>query len=109
MKVGVEDPAALVYFADLENQGGGGASARVAAAAKKPVTLDTLHAAGLADRVMGKYSTRRNAVYSAAKKLVWSGTAQASNGGNKMAEKSQPEGDWRRGAWTWRKMTRPCM
>ena len=27
LKVGVEDPAALVYFADLENQGGGGASA----------------------------------------------------------------------------------
>lgn len=47
LKVGVEDLAALVYFADLENQGGGGASARVAAAAKKPVTLDTLHAAGL--------------------------------------------------------------
>ena len=73
LKVGVEDPAALVYFADLENQGGGGASARVAAAAKKPVTLDTIHAAGLADRVMGKYSTRRKNVYSAAKKLDWKG------------------------------------
>ncbi len=57
LKVGVKDPAALVYFADMENQGGGGASARVAAAAKKPVTLDAIHAAGLADRVMGKYST----------------------------------------------------
>lgn len=87
LKVGVEDPAALAYFADLENQGGGGASARVAAAAKKPVTLDTLHAAALADRVMGKYSTRRNSAYSAAKKLVWSGAAQASNGGTKMATK----------------------
>ena len=45
LKAGVSDPAALVYFADLENQGGGGASARVAKAAKKPVTLDTLHSA----------------------------------------------------------------
>ena len=84
LKVGVEDPAALVYFADMENQGGGGASARVAAAAKKPVTLDTLHAAGLADRVMGKYSTRRKNVYNAAKKLVWSGTTQATKGEGKM-------------------------
>ena len=40
LKVGVSDPAALVYFADLENQGGAGASARVAQAAVKPVTLD---------------------------------------------------------------------
>ena len=74
LKVGVDDPAALVYFADLENQGGGGASARVAAAAKKPVTLDTIHAAGLADRVMGKYSTRRKSVYNAAKAAVTGGT-----------------------------------
>ena len=84
LKVGVEDPAALVYFADLENQGGGGASARVAAAAKKPVTLDTLHAAGLADRVMGKYSTRRKNVYNAAKKLAWSGTASERKGAGSM-------------------------
>ena len=73
LKVGVEDPAALVYFADLENQGGGGASARVAAAAKKPVTLDAIHAAALADRVMGKYAARRKNVYNAAKKLEWKG------------------------------------
>ena len=86
LKVGVEDPLALVYFADLENQGGGGASARVAAAAKKPVTLDTLHAAGLADSVMGKYATRRKNVYSAAKKLVWSGTQQKTEGAISMTE-----------------------
>lgn len=73
LKVGVEDPVALVYFADLENQGGGGASARVAAAAKKPVTLDAIHAAALADRVMGKYAARRKNVYNAAKKLAWKG------------------------------------
>ncbi len=85
LKVGVEAPAALVYFADMENQGGGGASARVAAAAQKPVTLDTLHAAGLADRVMGKYSKRRNKVYESAKKLKWSEADQEENGGQHMS------------------------
>lgn len=80
LSVGVDDPAALVYFADMENQGGGGASARVAAAAQKPVTLDTIHTAGLADRVMGKYSTRRNRVYDAAKKLEFGGTSQKGSG-----------------------------
>ena len=82
LAVGVEAPAALVYFADMENQGGGGASARVAAAAKKPVTLDTIHAAGLADRVMGKYATRRKKVYEAAKKLKWS---EEEKGGQNMS------------------------
>ena len=71
LKLGVEDPAALVYFADLENQGGAGASTRVAGAAKRPVTLDTLHTAGLADGVMGKYATRRRNVYAAAKALTF--------------------------------------
>lgn len=87
LKVGVEDPAALVYFADMENQGGGGASARVAAAAPKPVTLDALHAAGLADKVMGKYSTRRKKVYEAAKNLKWSETEPATKGETKMNKK----------------------
>ena len=69
LKVGVEDPAALVYFADLENQGGAGASARVAKAADKPVSLPTLHSAALADQVMGRYPTRRKSVYNAAAAL----------------------------------------
>ncbi len=84
LKAGVSDPAALVYFADLENQGGGGASARVAKAAKKPVTLDTLHSAGLADRVMGEYSTRRNDVYKAARALNFG--SQQTGGNTKMTE-----------------------
>ena len=62
IKLGIEDPKALVYFADLENQGGAGASKRVAAAAGT-VTLSSIHAAALADRVMGRYSSRRNNVY----------------------------------------------
>lgn len=85
LKVGVEDPAALVYFADMENQGGGGASARVAAAAKRPITLDTIHSAGLADGVMGKYSTRRKKVYETAKKLKWGSGELENKGGQNMS------------------------
>lgn len=84
LKLGVEDPAALVYFADLENQGGAGASTRVAGAASKPVTLATLHAAALADSVMGKYSTRRKSVYSAAQALNFD--QQNQTGGTSMNE-----------------------
>ena len=68
VKIGIEDPQSLVYFADLENQGGAGASKRVGNAAAQraggagKVTLAFVHAAALADRVMGKYSSRRNLV-----------------------------------------------
>lgn len=79
IKLGIEDPKALVYFADLENQGGAGASKRVAAAAGT-VTLSSIHAAALADRVMGRYSSRRNNVYNKANALNFT----AGNGGNKM-------------------------
>ena len=85
LKMGIEDPAALVYFADLENQGGSGASTRVASAAQKPVTLATLHAAGLADQKMGKYKTRRNAVNTAAGALNF-GTQQQTGGKQTMTE-----------------------
>jgi len=79
IKLGIEDPKALVYFADLENQGGAGASKRVAAAAGT-VTLSSIHAAALADRVMGRYSSRRNNVYNKTNALNFT----AGNGGNKM-------------------------
>ena len=75
IKIGIEDPQSLVYFADLENQGGAGASGRVGkqAAAKAGgaarVTLAILHAAALADSVMGRYTTRRNETYAAAAAL----------------------------------------
>jgi len=67
--LGITDPAALVYFADMENQGGYGMSSRVAKAAAanvasfEDVTLAVLHEAALEDRVAGKYSTRRNRTY----------------------------------------------
>lgn len=69
VKMGIEDPQSLVYFADLENQGGAGASKRVGNAAAQraggagKVKLDHMHGAALADPVMGKYSSRRGVVY----------------------------------------------
>ncbi len=75
VNMGIEDPKSLVYFADLENQGGAGASRRVGQAAIKnaggaaKVTLAFIHSAALADRVMGKYKTRRNSTYSKAAAL----------------------------------------
>ena len=75
VKMGIEDPQSLVYFADMENQGGAGASKRVGNAAAQraggagKVKLDHIHGAALADRVMGKYSSRRNLVYKKAQEL----------------------------------------
>lgn len=78
ISMGIEDAKALVYFADLENQGGAGASARVAKAAAAQagtmakVNLSALHNAALADRVMGRYATRRKETYSKAAALTFS-------------------------------------
>ena len=75
LKIGIVDPQSLVYFADLENQGGAGASKRVGNAAAQragspgKVTLAIIHAAALADSVMGKYSERRGTVYQKAAQL----------------------------------------
>ena len=94
---GLTDPQALIYFADLENQGGAGASARVAKAAAatagtmQKVTLSILHKAALNDRVMGKYPTRRTETYKKAAAEVFSTAEQQppkkETGGNKMAVK----------------------
>lgn len=75
VKLGIEDRQSLVYYADLENQGGAGASKRVGlAAAQKAggasrVTLRVIHAAALTDRVMGKYANRRTLTYRKAAEL----------------------------------------
>ena len=90
VKLGIEDPQSLIYFCDLENQGGAGASSRVekAAAAKAggaaQITLAILHAAALADSVMGRYTTRRNSTYNAAKKLFQTETNNENKGGKNM-------------------------
>jgi peptidoglycan hydrolase-like protein with peptidoglycan-binding domain len=75
VNLGIEDPQSLVYYADLENQGGAGASKRIGLAAVKTagsaakVTLEIIHKEALSDRVMGKYASRRNKVFERAKEL----------------------------------------
>ncbi len=75
-KLGVTNPAALVYFADLENQCGSGGASRIASAAaglagNGEITLAILHQAALADKAAGKYPARRNKVYNYAALLGW--------------------------------------
>lgn len=73
IKSGLVSPKALAYYADLENQGGGGASKRIAVAAGngaggvEKVGLDKIHAYALKDDVMGQYESRREKVYKAVK------------------------------------------
>ncbi len=75
IKLGIQDNKTLVYYADVENQGGAAASKRIgnAAIAKagkaEKVTLDIYHACALADKVIKKYSERRRTVYAKCKKL----------------------------------------
>lgn len=100
VKMGIEDPQSLVYFADLENQGGAGASKRVGNAAAQraggagKVKLDYIHGAALADRVMGKYSSRRNLVYKKAQEL-FKGTAGAANNNQTGGKKTMTEQELR--------------
>ena len=76
-RLGITNEPALVYFADLANQGGAGAAGRVATAASKiagsygKVTLNELHEAAISDSVMGAYSTRRFHTYQYAAGLGW--------------------------------------
>lgn len=100
VKMGIEDPQSLVYFADLENQGGAGASKRVGNAAAKraggagKVKLDHIHTAALADRVMGKYSSRRNLVYKKAQEL-FKGASGAANNNQTGGKKTMTEQELR--------------
>ena len=100
VNMGIEDPQSLVYFADLENQGGAGASKRVGNAAAGraggagKVKLDHIHGAALADRVMGKYSSRRNLVYKKAKEL-FKGASGAANNNQTGGKKTMTEQELR--------------
>jgi hypothetical protein len=73
VKVGLVSLKALAYYADLENQGGSGASKRVAEEAGKAtgavanVGLEEIHAYALKDSTMGQYGSRRAKVYEAVK------------------------------------------
>ena len=64
--LGVTDPAAIIFMADIENQGGAGASARIIRAAGGK-TLDALYTSAKSDKVFCKYMARRDAVYAAVK------------------------------------------
>lgn len=76
-RLGLTNEPALVYFADLANQGGSGASGRVATSASRftgsyeAVTLNELHEAAICDSVMGAYQTRRFETYKYAAGLGW--------------------------------------
>ena len=59
-ELGIVNEGALVYFADLENQGGYGGLKRVAQSAASSVgswaaiTLSDIHSAALSDGILGK-------------------------------------------------------
>ena len=80
MNLGIQNMAALIYFADLENQGGYGMSGRVAKAAAAiagsyaAVGLEEIHRAALSDSVAGDYPTRRNQTYEFCLDYVYVGT-----------------------------------
>ena len=73
VKTGVVSLKALAYYADLENQGGSGASKRIVTTAGndfggvQKVGLEEIHAYALKDSVMGQYESRRDKVYEAVK------------------------------------------
>ena len=73
VKAGLVSLKALAYYADLENQGGSGASKRVAenageaAGGAEKVGLEEIHTHALKDSVMGQYESRRSKVYEAVK------------------------------------------
>lgn len=82
--LGLTDAAALVYFADLENQGGYGMSKRVATSAANAagsfgaVTLSRLHLAALNDVVAGNYPVRRKQAYTYCQGLGWASVTTVS-------------------------------
>ncbi len=73
VKVGITSLKALAYYADLENQGGSGASKRIVTTAgndlggAEKVGLEEIHAYALKDSEMGQYASRRGKVYEAVK------------------------------------------
>ncbi len=77
--LGIVDPGAIVYFADVENYAGAGGSARVAKSALSAVgtydkiDLQAFHTAAGADSIVGKstYTSRRNTTFSTLLALDW--------------------------------------
>ena len=77
-KRGITDYGALIYWADLQNQGGYGGASKCYEAASKPVTLDSLHS-GAMSTYMGNYPSRRNRVYNKIKELESQGKLEEAN------------------------------
>ena len=97
VKVGVTSLKALAYYADLENQGGSGASKRIATTAgndlggAEKVGLEEIHAYALKDSVMGQYASRRGKVYEAVKASNLSDLKKADD--KKDTDKQKPAGN----------------
>lgn len=77
-KKGITDNAALIYWADLTNQGGPGGANVCYNASSKPITLDSLHK-GAMSTYMGNYPSRRNRVYNKIKELEKAGKLSEAN------------------------------
>lgn len=89
INLGITNEQALVYFADIENQGGAGASNLVSSQAASTaggygaITLDIIHNAAM-NTYMGKYPSRRNKTYTYCKSIFINPTP-----------KPLPDGDYR--------------
>lgn len=60
--LGVEQECAMIFLADIENQGGGAASARIVKNAPD-TSIDGLFVSAKADKVFSRYQPRRERVY----------------------------------------------
>ena len=60
--LGITDERAMIFLADIENQGGAGAAERIAKNAPEP-TIEGLFVSARGDRVFSRYMTRRERVY----------------------------------------------
>ncbi|MBQ8914839.1 MAG: InlB B-repeat-containing protein, partial [Clostridia bacterium] len=75
--LGITDPVALVYYADIENQCGQGGALRVAKAAAalagsyEAITIEEIYKASLADVSAGNHPARRNRTYNNCLLLNW--------------------------------------
>ena len=73
VKTGLVSLQALAYYADIENQGGSSSSKRIAESAGNAVGgvscvgIEEIYAYALKDLSLGKYESRRTAVYNAVK------------------------------------------
>ena len=88
--LGITDERALIYFADLYNQGPEEAKKIVEVAkAKGPLTLDAIHDAALDSKILGepKFTERRVATY---KKALSYNSVEGNTGNNQTKQQTSP-------------------